>query len=346
MRNLDHASETAGRDMNDHLHPSQADVATNAQARFLQARTELAERLVGRDALIERLLIALLTGGHILIEGAPGLAKTRAVKLFSDLIAASFVRIQATPDLLPADLTGTSVLRPEHGTFEFVEGPLFHNIVLVDEINRAPPKVQSALLEAMGEGQITYAGVTRRLNQPFLVAATQNPIEHEGTYPLPEAQLDRFLFYTSLGMPDAAEERSILDLALDERLAPTPATPDAVLDRSAISLARQSVAGVHLSPAVRDFIVRLVAATRGIGAGGEAAGDIEHPASPRGSVGLAAAAQARAWLAGRAHVLPADVDALAIDVLAGRIGLSYRARAEGRTARDVIAAIVERTPVT
>lgn len=311
---------------------------------FQGVRSRMALLLIGRDALIDRLIIALLTGGHVLIEGAPGLAKTRAVKLFADLIDADFVRIQATPDLLPSDLTGTTVFRPENGVFEFVEGPLFSNIVLVDEINRAPPKVQSALLEAMGEGQISSSGVTRPLAQPFMVAATQNPIEHEGTYPLPEAQLDRFLFFVDVPMPTVEEERRILDLALSER-ANDAGDEAARLTRSELEQARGAVAEIHLSPAVRDFIVRLIAATRGIGAGGEASGDIEHAASPRGSIGLAAAAQARAWLDGRDHVLPSDVEDLASDVLCGRIGLTYRARAQGRSSRQAIQAIVEKTPI-
>lgn len=322
----------------------QNDPTADALGVLQTVRSNLEQLLIGRENLVSRLLIALLTGGHVLIEGAPGLAKTRAVKLFSELIAADFVRIQSTPDLLPADLTGTTVFRPENGTFEFVEGPLFSNIVLVDEINRAPPKVQSALLEAMGEGQISTNGVTRRLARPFMVAATQNPIEHEGTYPLPEAQLDRFLFFVETPMPDAGQERRILDLALNERVEHFEhARP--VVSRTLIEAAQNAVAAVHVSPAVRDYIVRLIAATRGTGAGGAAAGDIEHPASPRGSIGLAAAAQARAWLDGRDHALPADVEDLAPDVLAGRIGLTYRARAQGRTSRQAIEAILEKTPV-
>lgn len=322
---------------------AEMDSAVSAHDALRSVRDALHARLIGRENLVERLLIALLTGGHVLIEGAPGLAKTRAVKLFSDLIAADFVRVQATPDLLPADLTGTTVFRPESGGFEFVEGPLFSNIVLVDEINRAPPKVQSALLEAMGERQISAGGVTRALAQPFMVAATQNPIEHEGTYPLPEAQLDRFLFFVDIPMPGVEEERAILDLALSERTAPNHGAPP--LARPVLEVAQAEVAALHLSPAVRDYIVRLVAATRGIGAGGAAATDIEHAASPRGSIGLATAAQARAWLEGRDHVLPSDVEALCVDVLCGRVGLTYRARAQGRGAREVIAAVLERTPV-
>lgn len=314
-------------------------------AAFAAARGWLGQRLIGRAALVDRLMIALLTGGHVLIEGAPGLAKTRAIRLFAQCVSADFVRIQATPDLLPADLTGTTVFRPETGTFEFVEGPLFSNVVLVDEVNRAPPKVQSALLEAMGEGQITAGGVTRRLARPFLVAATQNPIEHEGTYPLPEAQLDRFLFFVEIPMPTADEERAILDLALDEASGQTGSGAAAIAPDT-LEAAQKAVAGVHVAQAVRDYIVRLVAATRGEGAGGALATDIEHAASPRGTIGLAQAAQAAAWLAGRDHVLPSDVRDLAVDVLSGRIGLTYRARAEGRTAQSVIAAIAGAVPVT
>lgn len=323
----------------------EAAARSGVQSAFAEARADLTRKLVGREALIDRLLIALLAGGHLLVEGAPGLAKTRAVKLFAETLSTRFARIQATPDLLPSDLTGADVLKPETGKFEFLEGPLFNNVILVDEINRAPPKVQSALLEAMAEGQITHGGVTRRLAPPFLVAATQNPLEHEGVYPLPEAQLDRFLFYVTLEMPDAVEERAILDLSLEERLGGAEKVQSkALIDLESVLAARKAVAAVHLSPAVRDFIVRLVAATRGLGAAGAAAAEIAHPASPRGSLGLAAAAQARAWLLGRDHALPADVEELALDALSGRIGLSYRARAEGKTARGVMAEILERTP--
>ncbi len=332
--------------MQDAIHDTTLKTA-EVQSAFSAAREELARRLIGRETLIERLLVALLAGGHLLIEGAPGLAKTRAVKLFSETLSTRFARIQATPDLLPSDLTGASILRPETGSFEFAEGPLFNNVILVDEINRAPPKVQSALLEAMAEGQITHAGVTRRLAPPFLVAATQNPLEHEGVYPLPEAQLDRFLFYVTLDMPGPQEERAILDLSLDERRQGPSGEAHArpLIDLPTVLAAKRAAAETHLSPAVRDFIVRLVAATRGQGAAGEAAADIAHAASPRGSLGLAAAAQARAWLHGRDHVLPADVEELALDALSGRIALNYRARAEGRTARGVMAEILARTPV-
>lgn len=329
-----------------------ADLGTHAStvddagaARFSDLRQALAGLLIGRDTLVDRLMAALLVGGHVLIEGAPGLAKTRAVKLFAQGVDGIFSRIQATPDLLPSDLTGTNVFRQETGDFDFLPGPLFANVVLVDEVNRAPPKVQSALLEAMGEGQITVGKTTRRLTDPFLVAATQNPIEHEGTYPLPEAQLDRFLFFIELPMPDVGDERLVLDLALGEAAEPPGPQGLPVVEPAMLTAAKAQVRSVHVSSAVRDYIVRLTAATRGEGAGGSAAAAIEHPASPRASIGLATAGQAMAWLDGRDHVVPSDIRDLAADVLSGRIGLTYRARADGQTPRDVVGAILEATPV-
>jgi len=299
-------------------------------------RDHLATGLIGHEALIERLLVGLLTGGHVLIEGPPGIAKTRAVKWLADGLTGSFARIQCTPDLMPADLTGTQIFRPDTGSFEFSKGPLFNNIVLVDEINRAPPKVQSALLEAMAEGQITAGGQTYALPDPFLVVATQNPIEHEGTYPLPEAQLDRFLFYAELGLPSVEEERLILDLVEAETLDPPSFEP---LDLAEISAARGDVARTHLSPLLRDYIVRLVTATRDP-AHSEI---IEHPVSPRGSIGLAQAAKAKAWLEKREHAVPSDVDEFAGDILAHRIVLSWSARAEGKSSRSMIAEVMAAT---
>ncbi|WP_069308547.1 AAA family ATPase, partial [Methylobrevis pamukkalensis] len=236
---------------------------------------DLESRLVGHRALVGRLLAALLTGGHVLVEGAPGLAKTRAVKQLSGRIEASFSRIQCTPDLMPADLTGTPVWRPDRGAFEFVPGPVFHALVLVDEINRAPPKVQSALLEAMAESQVTAGGTTHPLGEPFMVVATQNPIEHEGTFPLPEAQLDRFLFHVRVGLPDAAGERAILDLVEAEAddaeagASGQGAVPPVRLPASLIAVAKREVRAVHLAPALKDYIVRLVTATRTEEAGRE-----------------------------------------------------------------------------
>jgi MoxR-like ATPase len=301
--------------------------------------------LVGHAALVERLMIALLAGGHLLVEGAPGLAKTRAVKRLADGLEASFARIQCTPDLMPADLTGTPVWRPDRGLFEFVAGPVFHSLLLVDEINRAPPKVQSALLEAMAEQQVTSGGTTHPLPDPFMVVATQNPIEHEGTFPLPEAQLDRFLFHVAVGFPDAVAERGILDLVEREQLLDLGAAPPPPIRRltvAEIRAARAEVAAVHLAPALKDYIVRLVMATRDGSAGEDVRAAIEHPVSPRGSLALAASAKARAYLAGRAYAVPEDVSTLAGDALAHRLGLTWRATAEGETPRGVVARLVER----
>lgn len=318
------------------------------QGRDMDARSEpagtgalsayLASGLIGHDVLIERLLVALLTGGHLLLEGPPGLAKTRAVKWLSDAVEGSFARIQCTPDLMPSDLTGTPVYNPQDGTFEFVRGPVFHNLVLVDEINRAPPKVQSALLEAMAEGQVTAGNETHALPDPFLVVATQNPIEHDGTFPLPEAQMDRFLLHVVLKLPDLATERRILDLV--EAESNDGAAPAQTMSLGALAEARTRVREVHLAAELRDYIVRLVLATRE----GPLAGDIEHAVSPRGSLALAASARARAYLHGRDYAMPEDVAALAGDALAHRMVLNWRAVAEGRKPRDVIADVLNAIP--
>lgn len=294
----------------------------------------LAAGLVGHEKLIERLLVALLADGHLLIEGAPGLAKTRAVKWLSDAVEGSFARIQCTPDLMPSDVTGTPVYKPQDGAFEFVRGPVFNNLVLVDEINRAPPKVQSALLEAMAEHQVTAGVETHRLPEPFLVVATQNPIEHDGTFPLPEAQLDRFLLHTVLDLPGPETEREILDLVEAEtQVGAAPAVP---LSLEALNAARRAVRAIHLAPELRDYIVRLVMATRE----GAHAEDIEHAVSPRGSLSLAAAARARAHLQGRDYALPEDVAIMAPDALAHRMVLSWRAVADGRRPRDLVREIL------
>lgn len=298
----------------------------------------LASGLVGHEVLIERLLVALLADGHLLVEGPPGLAKTRAVKWLSDAVEGSFARIQCTPDLMPSDLTGTPVYKPQDGSFEFVPGPVFNNLVLVDEINRAPPKVQSALLEAMAEHQVTAGNETHALPDPFLVVATQNPIEHDGTFPLPEAQLDRFLLHVVLELPGLEVERQILDLVEAETQGCAPQAQAVTLE--ALNAARAAVRAVHLAPELRDFIVRLVHATRD----GPQAGDIEHAVSPRGSLALAAAARARAYLQGRDYAMPEDVVALAGDALAHRMVLSWRAVADGRKPRDVVADILNATP--
>lgn len=302
----------------------------------------LERSIIGNTRLVERLLTALIVGGHVLVEGAPGLAKTRAVKKLSDQIDASFARIQCTPDLMPADLTGTPVWRPDSGDFEFVAGPVFHSLVLVDEINRAPPKVQSALLEAMAEQQVTAAGKTYRLPNPFMVIATQNPIEHEGTFPLPEAQLDRFLFHVPVALPDAATERLILDLVEGEQASEKETVIVEKMSVEAIDEARQQAGAIHLSAALKDYIVRLVMATRDETAGVDVRNQIEHPVSPRGSLSLAAAAKARAFLRGRDYATPDDVRELAPDILCHRLGLTWRAVAEGNTPRDLVATLLDR----
>jgi MoxR-like ATPase len=312
----------------------QDDVTAGARQRIVALRARMVRGLIGLEDLVDRMLIGLLAGGHLLIEGAPGLAKTRAVKLLAGGIEASFARIQCTPDLMPADLTGTSVFRPASGTFEFVPGPVFHSLVLVDEINRAPPKVQSALLEAMAERQVTASGETHALPDPFMVVATQNPIEHEGTFPLPEAQLDRFLLHVRLELPGADAERRILDLVEAEG-----AGGDSERLRHVdLARARAEAMAVYLAPALRDYMVRLVMATRGP----DMAPVIAHAVSPRGTLALAASAKARAYLEGRDHAVPADVEALAADALSHRVVLAWRAAADGETARAVIARLLER----
>lgn len=299
-------------------------------------KRQVSAGLIGHEQMVERLIIALLAGGHVLLEGPPGIAKTRAVKRLAAHLPGKHARIQCTPDLLPSDLTGTQVFRADSGSFDFVPGPLFHSLVLVDEINRAPPKVQSALLEAMAEHQVTTGGTTRALPDPFMVVATQNPIEHEGTFPLPEAQMDRFLLHLFLDMPDAAAERAILDLVESEAVA----TSDPVatqIPEDDIHAARRAVAQVHVAPALKDYIVRLVMATR---AGGVVADRVDHPVSPRGTLALAAAARARAWLQGRDHALPEDVEDLAQDALAHRLVPNWQATSDGCTGRDLIADVL------
>ena len=248
---------------------------------------------------MERLLIALLTGGHLIVEGAPGLAKTRAIRELAKAVDASFHRVQFTPDLLPGDITGTEIYRPQSGSFHFQEGPIFHNILLADEVNRAPAKVQSALLEAMAEHQVTVGRTSYPLPPLFLVMATQNPIEQEGTYPLPEAQLDRFLMHVKVGYPDAAVEAKILELVRKEGVMSKEPMPDVRLSPEEVLTARAELSSLHLAPAVRDYIVALVTATRAPeGYDEELAGKIEYGASPRGSIALDACSRAIAWLGG------------------------------------------------
>ncbi|UPQ81209.1 MoxR family ATPase [Pseudomonas knackmussii] len=292
-------------------------------------RQFLSTQILGQERLIERLLIALLADGHLLVEGAPGLAKTRAIKELAGGLEAEFHRIQFTPDLLPADITGTEIYRPETGSFVFQQGPIFHNLVLADEINRAPAKVQSALLEAMAERQVSVGRSTYDLSPLFLVMATQNPIEQEGTYPLPEAQLDRFLLHVKLGFPDASVERRILQQARGEAInGETP--PEHRVSQQAIFAARKEILSLYMADAVEEYLVQLVMATRTPAKfDAELAGWIAYGASPRGSISLDRCARAHAWLAGRDFVSPEDIQAMLFDVLRHRLILSFEAEAAG-----------------
>ena len=317
-------------------------------AAFLALRSELSRCIIGQAALVDRLLIALLADGHLLVEGAPGLAKTTAIKELGARIEGDFHRVQFTPDLLPADLTGTEIYRPQAGTFEFQRGPIFHNLLLADEVNRAPAKVQSALLEAMGERQVTVGSTTYPLPALFLVMATQNPIEQEGTYPLPEAQLDRFLMHVRVDYPDASAEAAILKFARDRARTALHeiSAPARCLSLAQIFAAREEVLNLHLAPALEEYVVQLTLATRAPKVyGDDLARWVAYGASPRGTIALDRCARAHAWLNGRDFVAPEDVHAIAHDVLRHRVLLSYEAEAEGVTSDRLIGALLERVPL-
>ena len=305
----------------------------------------LSGQIIGQHDLIHKLLIALLADGHLLVEGAPGLAKTRAIKQMSEGIEGGFHRIQFTPDLLPGDITGTDIFRPQQGTFEFQQGPIFNNLILADEINRAPAKVQSALLEAMAERQVSVGTRTYPLPDMFLVMATQNPIEQEGTYPLPEAQLDRFLMQVNVSYPDAEAETRILKLARREASGTTPAPPQP-LTQEAVFKARQAVLSVHMAESVEAYIVQLVIATREPGAYDNELSDwLEFGASPRATIALDRCARANAYLHGRDYVSPDDVQAVVTDCLKHRLILSFEAEAAGVTRAQVINRLLETVAV-
>ncbi|MEI2795661.1 MoxR family ATPase [Pseudoxanthomonas sp. F11] len=324
----------------------------DAQARlheaFTRLRDDLSQTIVGQAALVERLLIALLADGHLLVEGAPGLAKTTAIRALASRLQADFARVQFTPDLLPADLTGTEVWRPQEGRFEFQAGPIFHPLLLADEINRAPAKVQSALLEAMGERQVTVGRHTYPLPALFLVMATQNPIEQEGTFPLPEAQLDRFLMHVKIGYPEAAAEADILRLARDrarDEMQPAPAAVDR-MPLEDVFRARAQVLDLHLAPALERYLIELVLASRDAARyDATLARRIAWGASPRGSIALERCARARAWLAGRDYVTPDDIRAIAPDVLRHRVLPSYEATAEGWDGDRLVKALLDVVPL-
>jgi MoxR-like ATPase len=299
---------------------------------------EVSRRIVGQDAMVERLLVGLLTGGHILLEGVPGLAKTLAVRTLAEIIHASFSRIQFTPDLLPADVIGTMVFNQKSQEFHVKKGPLFAQIILADEINRAPAKVQSALLEAMQEHQVTIGGTTYPLQEPFLVLATQNPIESEGTYPLPEAQLDRFMLKVRVGYPTRDEEKEVLlRMSGGQEIA-----VERLLEPAAILAARNAIANLYMDQKVVDYIVDLVRATRDPGQLGlnDLKALVAFGGSPRASIALAQAARAHAFLRDRAYVIPEDVRALAPDVLRHRIVLTFEAEAEDVTTDDVVTRVL------
>jgi MoxR-like ATPase len=313
-----------------------------------QLRAFLNRQVIGQEGLTLRLLIALLADGHLLVEGAPGLAKTRAIKTLAAGLEADFHRVQFTPDLLPADITGTDIYRPQDGSFRFQPGPIFHNLVLADEINRAPAKVQAALLEAMGEHQVTIGRTSYPLPELFLVMATQNPIEQEGTYPLPEAQLDRFLLYVRVQYPTVESERRIAELVRNQAQATPSDSRDQVtpVPQKVLLAARQHIWNVYLAPTLEEYIVQLVLATRDPAPYSETLKRwVRFGASPRATIGLERCARAHAWLEGRDYVSPEDIQAVAHDVLRHRILLTFEAEAEGITSDHVVSEILNHVAV-
>lgn len=315
------------------------------QETFTNLQRYMNTQIIGQNNLIDKMLIALLSDGHLLVEGAPGLAKTKAIKKLAQAIECDSNRIQFTPDLLPADITGSDIYRPETGVFTFQKGPVFHNFILADEINRAPAKVQSALLEAMAERQVTVGATTYLLPELFLVMATQNPIENEGTYPLPEAQLDRFLMYVKITYPDAAAEKQILRIVRGEALQETePNFPQ--ITQKQVKEARMQVRNVHLSDELEQYIVQFIMATRHPEQYDSSLSSfIEYGASPRGTIALDLCSRANAWLAGRDHVEPQDILAVLHDVLRHRLLLTYEAEAKGITPDGFIDLLLKKVPL-
>lgn len=313
--------------------------------KILSLKNYMETRIIGQEELVKKLLITLLADGHALVEGAPGLAKTKAIKTLAQSIAAKYNRIQFTPDLLPSDITGSEIYLASKGEFEFRPGPVFANLVLADEINRAPAKVQSALLEAMAERQVSIGGKRYVLPDLFMVMATQNPIEQEGTYNLPEAQLDRFLMYIKIGQPDAAAEHKILQLVRGEVREENADTP-VKLAVDDILAARREVLDIHTSKAVEEYLVQLVVATRTPEKyDRKLAGQVLYGASPRATIALDRASRINAWLAGRDFVTPEDIQAVVYDILRHRIILSFEAQAEGITADNVIGSLLRLVPL-
>ena len=328
---------------------SKAKTPSNTQQTLLRLKEFIARHIIGQPKLVERLLVALLADGHLLVEGAPGLAKTRAIKVLGEGVEGDFHRVQFTPDLLPADLTGTEVYRPQDGSFHFQRGPLFHNLILADEINRAPAKVQSALLEAMAERQITVGATTYPLPELFLVMATQNPIEQEGTYPLPEAQLDRFLLHVRVDYPDTDAERVILNLALLEAREHQPgkiAHAAQPVTQKALFAARREVLDIHMAKNVQEYLIQLVLASRKPAPYSEKlAQRVQYGGSPRATIALDRCARAHAWLSGRTFVTPDDVQDMIFDVMRHRVILTYEAEADGITVDDYVRELIAIVPV-
>ncbi len=314
------------------------------ESQFIDALlAEMQKVVVGQTHMVERLLIGMLTGGHVLLEGVPGLAKTLTVRTLAETLQVDFQRIQFTPDLLPADILGTQIYSPRDQTFSVKKGPIFSNLILADEINRAPAKVQSALLEAMQEKQVTIGDTTFKLASPFLVLATQNPIEQEGTYPLPEAQVDRFMLKVKVGYPSKDEELQILELATSGY----PADVKGVVSREELIKARSVVRDIHIDDQLKRYIIDMIFATRDPRAHGlgDAAEYIEFGASPRASIYLTMAAKAHAFLRHRGYVIPEDIKAVGMDVLRHRVILTYQAEAEQLTSEDIIQRIFDRIDV-
>ncbi|TQV71554.1 MoxR family ATPase [Aliikangiella marina] len=313
---------------------------------FANLKANLCQQIIGQESLVDRLIIALLADGHLIVEGAPGLAKTRAINALSKGIEGDFHRIQFTPDLLPADLTGTEIYRPQDGSFRFEKGPLFHNLILADEINRAPAKVQSALLEAMAERQVTVGSQTYKLPPLFLVMATQNPIEQEGTYPLPEAQLDRFLMHVKVDYPDAAAEAQILKLTRAEAHKAYQDEASIDLTQEDLFEARDQVLDIHMSEELENYIIQLIVNTRDTAKiDKELDRWLDYGASPRATISLDRCARASAWLAGRDYVTPEDIQDMAFDILRHRLILTYEAEAEGVNTDMVIERLIQVTPI-
>ena len=332
------ASQTPGSEMR-----ASREIITENSTWISPLREEMGRVIVGQRHLLDRLLIALLTNGHVLLEGVPGLAKTLALKSLANCLSVRFKRLQFTPDMLPADIVGTMIYNPQDGAFRTKHGPIFSNLILADEINRAPAKVQSALLEAMQERQVTIGDETYPLPAPFLVLATQNPLEHEGTYPLPEAQIDRFMMKVIVDYPSRAEERAILDaMATTEPMI----VPRTVVSAAQILDARHVVNALFVDDKVRDYIVDIVLATRPpIASGLDLNGYVQTGASPRATIALTLAARAMAFLNGRYFVTPQDVKTVAMDVLRHRVSVTYEAEAENVTSRDVVEKILNTLPV-